>query len=79
MLEVTVRPVLMGQPPTVGGQAWLLELRGSDLFMYTTETLVSLPTSVSIANGVATLITGTRREHWRFTAEGMGAIKTPGP
>jgi len=81
VLETTLKPVIIqNHPPVPSAQVWLIEQRGAELFMYTTESATSVPTSVTIANGVATLVwnqSGTScEERWRFAREGETAVKT---
>lgn len=83
IVEVVRRPILI-QPtaPVPTGEAWLFQLHGTDLFLYTTETIGDVPTRVSITHGTATLV--RRRgleeceETWRFVGEGQTAVVTPG-
>lgn len=80
VLETSLRPVLIQKrPPPVRAAFWLIERRGTDLVLYTTESADNPPASVSIANGVATLAwnqNGQRcTERWRFGGEGRTAVK----
>jgi hypothetical protein len=67
-------------PQPVFVSVWLMQLRGDDLVMYTTESAETPPTSISIAFGVANVVW---REHgticqqrWRFGPVGEGALKS---
>jgi hypothetical protein len=83
LLEVVRRPILI-QPtaPVPTAEVWLFQLRGTDLFLYTTETIADVPTRVSITQGTATLVRrrGAQEceETWRFVGEGQTAVVTPG-
>ncbi|CAN5290367.1 hypothetical protein BH11MYX1_BH11MYX1_52300 [soil metagenome] len=81
-LEVTLRPVLIaaGKPSTTA-KFWLMQRRPDGTYIYTSESSDRMPTSVTIAKGVATLQWRDRgklcEERWRFKREGEGAEKTP--
>jgi hypothetical protein len=79
VLQVTQRPVLLSAAATTSAEFWLLQRRGDDLFIYTSESADAVPTSVTIADGAATLqwrVHGkTCVERWKFQED--GAIKTP--
>ena len=82
VLETSLRPVILELHPTrnVRATVWLMQRRGADLVLYTTESADSVPTSVSIAHGVATLVWAehgkTCDETWRFGGEGRTATKS---
>ncbi len=81
VLETTLRPVLIQpNPPAARAELWLIERQGTELILYTTESAETVPTSVSIANGAATLVwnqDGRRcTAEWRFAGVGQTAVKS---
>jgi len=83
VVEHTIEPVRIADrasPPPVLAEVWLMQRRGNDLVMYTSESADTMPTSVSIAVGVANVVWrdhGTICEQrWRFGRVGEAALKS---
>ncbi len=81
VVEETTEPVLISSAPRpVFADVWVMQRRGDDLVMYTTESADTVPTSVSVAFGVANVVWrdhGTICEQrWRFGPVGETALKS---
>jgi hypothetical protein len=82
VMSERLHPVVLEPKPTTStrGRLYLIELRGKDLYIYTSESTDTPPTSVAIDHRAATLEwrDGKRRctETWTFAGEGEVASKS---